>query len=197
MAILVKELSRLELPALERHFLALAGEDRRLRFGGSLNDHAISLYVKGIDFNRDAVFGVVDDELHIIGAAHLARGDGHAELGVSVLPGHRDLGIGAELLRRAHAHARNWGENRLFMHCLSENGAMMHLANKQGMDVEAAQGEADAWLRLEPADASSYMGAVFEQRVAMVDHAIKKQFAGARRFADTFSARFSGRPQEE
>src|ERR1019366_8218203 len=123
---------------------ALAAEDRRLRFGGSLNDHAIVLYVARIDFDRDAVFGVLDDELRIIGAAHLARGDGHAELGVSVLPGQRGLGIGAALLRRTHAHARNWGEQKLFMHCLTENGAMMHLAKKQGMDIEAAFGEADA-----------------------------------------------------
>ena len=38
---------------------------------------------------RDAVFGVLDDELRILGAAHVARSHDHAELGVSVLPGHR------------------------------------------------------------------------------------------------------------
>src|SRR5690242_19124175 len=75
MSLLVKELSRFDLPALERHFLALVDDDRRLRFGASLSDAAVSLYVKGIDFGRDAVFGVLDDQLQIIGAAHLARGD--------------------------------------------------------------------------------------------------------------------------
>jgi GNAT superfamily N-acetyltransferase len=187
MKILVKELSRFELPALTSHFLALAGEDRRLRFGGSLNDHAIERYAQGIDFNRDAVFGVFDDEPRLIGAAHLARGHDHVELGVSVLPGRRDLGIGAALLRRAHAHARNWGEQKLFMHCLTENSSMMHLAKKQGMDIESAGGEADAWLNLPPADTSSHLNSMFEQRVAQFDYALKSQFVKARRMLETFA----------
>jgi GNAT superfamily N-acetyltransferase len=90
----VRELSCVERPALKRHFLALAGEDRCRRFGAGLHDVAVRRYVQGIDFERDAIFAVVDDALHIIGAAHLARADEHAELGVSVLPGYRDLGVG-------------------------------------------------------------------------------------------------------
>jgi hypothetical protein len=62
----------------------------------------------------------------------------------------------------------------LFMHCLAENAAIMHLARKQGMQVVAAAGEADARLALPPADASSYLGAVFEQRVALFDYALKQ-----------------------
>src|SRR3954466_13131832 len=186
--ILVKELSRFERPALERHFIALSSEDRRLRFGAGLADAGVRLYVKGIDFRSDAVFGVVDDDLNIVAAAHLARSNGHAELGVSVLPGHRSRGIGGALLERAHMHARNWGVHALFTHCLTENGAMMHLARKQDMDIVTEAGETDAWLKLLPADASSYMGAVFEQRVALFDYALKSQIAGARRVAGAATA---------
>ncbi len=183
MNIHIRELSNLEQPALERHFLTLGSEDRRLRFGTGMNDFAVRSYVKRIDFENDALFGVVDDELHLIGAAHLGRGDGHAELGVSVLAGHRRRGIGGALLARAHMHARNWRVRALFMHCLTENAAMMHLARKQGMDIVTAAGEADAWLKLPPADAASYMGAVFQQRVALFDSALKRQLANARRIA--------------
>ena len=172
--ILVRELSRLERPALEPHFLALEGEDRRLRFGAPLNDDAVRAYVARIDFERDAAFGVYDDALHLIGAAHVARGDGHAELGVSVLPGHRGRGIGGALVARAHMRARNWGVRALFMHCLTENGAMMHLARRQGMQIVVESGEADAWLKLSPADASSHFGEVFAQRVALFDYALKR-----------------------
>ena len=174
MNIHVRELSRLEQPLLEPHFLALGGEDRRLRFGASLNDAAVRAYVARIDFERDAVFGVYDDELRLIGAAHVARSDGHAELGVSVLPGHRGRGIGGALLLRAHLRARNWGVRALFMHCLTENAAMMHLARKQAMQIVAEWGEADAWLKLLPADASSHFGEVFAQRVALFDYALKQ-----------------------
>ena len=171
--ILVRELSRLERPALEPHFLALGHEDRRLRFGTAFNDAAVRAYVGRIDFERDALFAVFDDSLHIIGAAHVARGDGHAELGVSVLEGHRGRGLGGALLARAHLRARNWGVHALFMHCLTENAAMMHLARRQEMEIVAQSGEADAWLRLSPADASSHFGEVFAQRVALFDFALK------------------------
>ncbi len=174
MQIFIRELSHLERPALERHFLALGAEDRRLRFGASLNDFAVRAYLARIDFESDAAFGVYDDHLHLVGAAHLARSDGHAELGVSVLEGHRGRGVGGALLARAHLHARNWGVRRLFMHCLTENGAMIHLARKQGMAMVASSGEADAWLGLPLADAASLLGEVFEQRVALFDYALKQ-----------------------
>ena len=144
MNIHIRQLSKLEQPPLERHFLALGSEDRRLRFGIGVNDFAVRTYVRRIDFESDAAFGVLDDELQLVGAAHLGRGEGHAELGVSVLPGHRRRGIGGALLARAHMHARNWGVRALFMHCLTENAAMMHLARKQGMDIVTEAGEADA-----------------------------------------------------
>jgi GNAT superfamily N-acetyltransferase len=181
MQILVRELSRFERPALEKHFLALGAADRRLRFGAPLNDLAVCRYVAHIDFEQDAVLGVFDDDLHLLGAAHLARDNGHAELGISVLEGRRSRGIGGALLARAHMHARNWGVQALFMHCLTENNAMMHLARKQGMDIVAEAGEADAWLKLAPADASTYLGAAFDQRVALFDYALKQQLAYARR----------------
>jgi GNAT superfamily N-acetyltransferase len=197
MDIHIRELSKLEQPALERHFLALGSGDRRLRFGTGMNDFAVRSYVKRIDFDNDAVFGVLDDELQLIGAAHLGRGEGHAELGVSVLPGHRRRGIGGALLGRAHMHARNWGVHALFMHCLTENAAMMHLARKQGVDIVTQAGEAAAWLRLPPADASSYMGAAFQQRVALFDAALKRQLASARRIADALRLGPASRAQEK
>jgi len=180
----VRELTRLDHAVLERHFLALEAEDRRLRFGVALNDAAVRAYVAHIDVERDAVFGYFDDELLLSGAAHLARGRGFAELGVSVLPGHRGRGLGGALLARAHLRARNWGVHALFMHCLAENAAMIHLARKQGMAIGIDTGEADAWHTLLPADASSHFGEVFAQRVAHFDYALKLQRAGARRLAE-------------
>lgn len=183
MQIATRELSRLEREALERHMLALDDEDRRLRFGIALPDQAIRGYVARIDFERDVVFGVFDDVLVLVAAAHLARCDGHAELGVSVLPGWRGRGAGAALLARSHTHARNWGIRALFMHCLSENGAMMHLARKQGMRIVTERGESDAWLELPPADASSYADQLFAERVGLFDFALKRQLQAVRSIA--------------
>jgi GNAT superfamily N-acetyltransferase len=177
----IRELWPSERPALYEHFLALAPEDRRLRFGIPLSDTTVRDYVARIDFGQDAIFGVLDDELRLLGVAHVARSSAFAELGVSVLEGFRHRGIGGALLARAHLRARNWGMGSLFLHCLTENAAMMRLARRQAMDIVTEAGEADAWLRLAPADAASHFGEVFAQRVALFDHALKSQVASARR----------------
>ena len=179
----IRELWPSERPALYEHFLSLASDDRRLRFGAPISDTTVRDYVARIDFGHDALFGVLDDELRLLGLAHVARSPGHAELGVSVLEGFRGRGIGGALLERAHMRARNWGVGALFMHCLTENSAMMRLARRSRMDIVTEAGEADAWLRLAPADAGSHFGEVFAQRVALFDYALKSQLAGARRLA--------------
>lgn len=189
----VRELSRADRPALERHLLCLEAEDRRLRFGMPLADTPVHAYVARIDFERDAVFAVHDDELHVVGAAHVARGSGHAELGVSVLDGHRNRGIGAALLARACLRARNWGVRTLFMHCLKENATMLHLARRQYMTIVTEAGEADAWLALPPPDTSSLFGEVFAERVALFDYALKSQLVRARRIAVAGSSFSHGR----
>src|SRR5260370_5808611 len=103
----VQRLSEASRPGLERHFLSLEAEDVRLRFGTAITAEAIVTYVARIDFDVDAVFGVHDDALSIVGVAHVAFTGDLAELGVSVLPGHRGDGIGGALLARAADHVRN------------------------------------------------------------------------------------------
>jgi hypothetical protein len=185
----VRELSAADRPALGRHLLLLSAYDRRLRFGNPSSDAAICRYVQGIDFGRDALFGVFDDRLRLLGAAHVARAPRHAELGVSVLIGDRNCGIGGALLERAVLRARNWSVGALFMHCLRENAAMLHLARKQGMVLATEAGEADAWLDLPRPDAGSFFGEVFAQRAGLLDFALKTQFAQARRLLDALISR--------
>ncbi|MGH8672907.1 MAG: GNAT family N-acetyltransferase, partial [Burkholderiales bacterium] len=176
-----RELSDREREALFVHFLALEPEDRRLRFGTSIGDQTVRNYVAGIDFGRDAVFGVFDAELRLVGVAHLARTDEFAELGVSVLSGHRGQGVGEALLKRAHLQARNWGVETLLMHCLAENGAMRHLAAKQGMRLAAEGAEVAAAVEVPPASASSVVTQMFAENIGLFDYALKAQLLAARR----------------
>ena len=166
------EASRL---ALRRHFLDLDAEDVRLRFGVTISATAIANYVDRIDFDSDAVFGVHDDELALVGVAHVGFTEDMAELGVSVLPAHRGRGIGSALLARAADHVRNRFVTRLFMHCLAENSAMMHIARKLGMKIFVDTGEADAFVKLAPADQASVAGEFVDQRLALFDYALKAQ----------------------
>jgi RimJ/RimL family protein N-acetyltransferase len=183
MSIPVKQLSALSRDALVQHFLALAPEDYRLRFGRSLTPDAIRAYVAAIDFDRDAAFGVFDDDLRLAGVAHVGRTADGAELGVSVVPASRGKGIGSALFERAHAYARNQGLRQLFMHCLTENKAMMHIARKAGMNIVTEAGESDAHLALPPADAATIAQELLQERVALYDVALKAQLRAAKRLA--------------
>ena len=170
-------------PELARHFLSLGAEDVRLRFGSMLSAPAIEEYVARIDFERDAVFGVHDEDLLLVGVAHVAFTDDVAELGISVLAAHRGRGIGGALLARASEHARNRFVNRLYMHCLAENTAMMRLARRREMKICVDAGEANAFLSLPPADPASVTGEFVEQRLALFDYALKANAATMRHLA--------------
>ena len=182
MTIPVQRLTEGARATLMVHFLALPADDVRLRFGSPLSREAIAAYVERIDFDRDAVFGIHDDDLALAGAAHVAFSDDLAELGVSVLPGHRGRGVGTALFTRAAEHAQNRFIPTLFMHCLSENAAIMRIARRSGMDIVVDAGEADAHLRLPPASPASITGEFVTNRLAVYDYALKTHVAAWKGF---------------
>jgi GNAT superfamily N-acetyltransferase len=189
MAVLVKRLAPMHRGAVLQHFLLLGPEDRHLRFGGMISDQGIADYVAGIDFDRGEVFGVFDDDLGLVGACHVALSEGMAELGVSVLSGNRGRGIGSALFDRAGTFARNQRVEVLFMHCLTENSAMMHIARKSKMRIVAASGEADAHLQLLPGDSASITRELLQEQIALFDYALRSQVLSARRIRDAAFAK--------
>ena len=144
----IRRLNEAARATLMTHFLALPVRDRCLRFGTSLAPQVIAAYVAGIDFTRDAVFGLHDDRLMLVGLAHLACKDDLAEVGLSVLPAHRGRGVGSALFRRAVAHARFRCIPRLIMRFLSTNVPIMRIARRFGMSIVTAAGESSAHLEL-------------------------------------------------
>jgi RimJ/RimL family protein N-acetyltransferase len=176
----VRELHAGHKVAILNHLLKLGEEDRRLRFGTQTPDEVIRHYVEGLDFNQDAVFGVFDADLQLIGMAHLAylpetKGRARAaEFGVSVLPEGRAQGLGTALLNRSAMHSRNSNVQTLYVHCLANNKAMMHLAQKAGMKVEYAYGDADAYLTLPPANPSTIVSEAANEQWADFDYVLKE-----------------------
>jgi len=131
-------------PALLRHFIALSSEDRRLRFGHPIGDEGIAAYVAGLDPLRDGLFVARDGRRRVIGVAHIALADNRAEVGLSVLPDARGLGLGTQLFNSAAEFARASGVVRINMHFLTENECIQHIARKAGMLIVSHSGEADA-----------------------------------------------------
>ena len=179
-AVPVRELHAGYRKEILNHLLQLNDEDRRLRFGTQTPDEVICHYVEGLDFNKDVIFGVFNLDLRLIGMAHLAylpevKGEARAaEFGVSVLPEGRAQGLGAALLQRSAVHSRNTRIETLYVHCLSNNKAMMHLAQKAGMRVEYAYGDADAYLTLAPASTATIVEEAANEQWADMDYALKE-----------------------
>ena len=195
-AVLVKQLQERDRRRMARHFLSLDKSDRLLRFGTVLPDEQLQAYVDRIDFSRDSVYGVYNRMFRLVAVGHLAFSpkekipvgaaattkDRVAEFGVSVSASARGNGIGSKLFERAAIHCRNVDVDTLYMHCLSSNQTMMHIAKKAGMAIQRERGEADAYLRLMPANPASMLQEAMEEQVATLDY----NFKANKRFAEKF-----------
>lgn len=195
-AVLVKQLEERDRRRMLKHFLGLDDSDRLLRFGTVLPDEQLEAYVMRIDFSRDVVYGVYNRVFKLVAVGHLAFSpkekipaggadtdkDRVAEFGVSVSASARGLGIGSKLFERAAIHCRNSDVDTLYMHCLSSNQTMMHIAKKAGMEIQRERGEADAYLRLLPANPASMLQEAIEEQVATIDY----NFKANKRFAQKF-----------
>jgi GNAT superfamily N-acetyltransferase len=173
----IRSLGPRHRPKIALHLLSLDVSDRYLRFGYSASDSQIMKYVDLLDFDRDEVFGIFNRRLEVVAVAHLAHqveSDRPAsEFGVSVLAKARRRGFGHRLFEHAMLHARNRGVQHLFIHALSENGAMLKIARDSGATVERFGAETQAWLQLPPDTIASRVGEIVEQRAAEIDYQIK------------------------
>ena len=184
----IKEIGRDELPFIVAHLIALNPDDRRLRFGQYLTDAAIAKYSATIDFERDGVFGVYDEDLQLRALCHVATIENStvklAELGLSIHEHFRGNGIGSLLFSRAKTFARNAHIERIFIHCLSENRAMRHIATKAGMTQESMGGEVDAQLLLKPAHAGTHMKELLQEQLAGLDYVVKQHVGRIKNWTD-------------
>lgn len=194
----VKELSERDRRRLLMHFLALPDDDRVLRFGNRLSDELVTRYVQRLNFTRDTLFGVFDTDLVLIGVGHLAfvpcdtkPGSSTvtakyliAEFGLSVSVHARGCGVGTRLFERAAIHCRNENVDTLYMHCLNSNRTIIHIARKAGMHIERTYGDADAYLKIKPADSCSRLQEAVEQQVAAMDYTVRADTRSAVKWLD-------------
>jgi GNAT superfamily N-acetyltransferase len=199
--VLVKELKERDRRRMLKHFLELENNDRLLRFGTVLPDEQVTNYVNRIDFSRDMVFGVYNRMFKLVAAGHLAfapRDDSKgavtekervAEFGVSVSKTARGIGVGSKLFERAAIHCRNNDVDTLYMHCLSSNKTMMHIAKKAGMEIHRDHGEADAYLKLLPANPASMLQEALDEQFATLDYTLKANKRIAAKWLDRLTGR--------
>lgn len=172
---LPRKLTVLDKSKLITHLQSLKNEDRRLRFGGLVNDEYIESYVNstcGLDDNK--WFGV-DDEGKIVAACHAAIMDDIAELGCSVDKEYRGSKLAQAMFDRAVTWLRTKGITDVCMHCLAENSVMKHIARKNDMSVVTEYGETDANVHLQPPTPVVHMIDAYADRMALYDMMLKTQ----------------------
>lgn len=163
-------------PLIEQHLLALGARDRYLRFGYPATDTRISQHVRQLDFVNHELFGIFNRRLELVATAHLAYADqdrSMAEFAVSVLPGTRGRGYGRRLFDHAVRHCQNRRADRMFIHALSENTAMLRIARGAGATVQTAGPESEAWLQLPPDSVGSHMAELVDTRAALLNQKAK------------------------
>jgi RimJ/RimL family protein N-acetyltransferase len=197
----IRSLAERHRDRIELHLQALSASDRYLRFGFQASDEQISQYAQSIRFEHDEVFGVFNRRLQLIAMAHLAYEPPSrqvpdqptmAEFGVSVLESARGRGYGARLFDHAVMHARNRGIDRLYIHALSENHAMLRIARNAGATVERDGSESQAWLKLAPDTIATKVEALVEAHAAEVDYQLKRH---ALRLGELFGGGSESRPK--
>ena len=151
--------------------------DRRLRFGGMVNDDYIDEY---IDFPKlTDMWFVVEDKEKIVATCHVAYDKEHnvAELGLTVSPDYRNQKIGQQLFDRGVTWARMMGAESIFMHCLSENHVVQQIARKAGMAVVTMwpSDESEASIKITKSPFIAGFEDVVMENMALYDQAIRQQ----------------------
>lgn len=154
-----------------------------------LSDEALQNYVNG-SFNNDSVwFGVENIDGDIVATCHVAvMGEGSAELGCSVDSECRGQGIAQLMFSRAVTWLRTKTIKTVFMHCLSENAVIRHIASKNHMTLVSQYGEVDAEVGIEPPTPMTFMEDAYLDRIALYDMVAKnsyrmfKSFMGVREY---------------
>jgi len=176
----IRRLGPRHRPRILAHLLGLDERDRYLRFGYAATDAQLARYVEGLDFGRDEILGIFNRRLRLVAWAHLAfsvdpQWASCAEFGVSVAATQRGRGLGARLFARAVTHARNQGVHMLFVHALSENAPMLHIARAAGARVQRDGGHSEAYLVLPHATLDSQVSGLVQAQMAELDYQLKRQ----------------------
>jgi len=149
------------------HLKNLPEQDRYTRFGYAVSPESIDAMILNMLYHQDQhhLFTYYQDD-RIVGFGHLARDDADWELAVSVERDYQGRGIADQLMAHMIAWGKTHGVHVVFMHCITGNQKIQHLARKHGLKTMSRAGhEITAQVELPPATALDYTtNFVSEQR---------------------------------
>lgn len=119
-----------------RHLKNLSESDRYTRFCYNVKDENIDQFILSILYHADdhhLFTATVSDKL--VGFGHLAREGNNWELAVSVDGDYQGQGIADKLMDQMIVWGKTRGIHTVFMHCITQNQKIQHLARKHGLQM--------------------------------------------------------------
>ena len=170
----------------------IVDNDRRLRFGFESPDSSVKEYIeKSItyDYGYTSMWFVVDEGDRIVATCHVSlnRETNTAEMGCTVSPDYRNQKIGQELFNRGITWARMAGAEHVFMHCLSENKVIQHIAKKGGMTVVTIDpSEKESTIQVKQNRFEAGFKDYVMDTIAVYDMAIRQQYFFVKKYLKGF-----------
>lgn len=129
------------LPAYAQHLKNLSETDRYTRFCYNIKDENIDQFILSMLYNFDdhhLFTATVGDK--ILGFGHLAREGDNWELAVSVEAEHQGQGVADRIMMFMIDWGTTRGVHSVFMHCITQNSKIQHLARKHGLRMVERDG---------------------------------------------------------
>ena len=184
MSYTIYKLEESEFHRYKLHLLSLDEESRYMRFGyHARTEQIVNLCNRWRDnAGKHVIFAIENDDLEVVGVAHISLEDDPAELAFSVLKECQGQGMGDALMTRAIEYCQNHSIKTGCMVCLGSNDKIKSLARKHGILVKTEHGDASAEVAIPEPNPLSIWNEAVHNSLARIDHLGKAQ----RKFAQMF-----------
>jgi RimJ/RimL family protein N-acetyltransferase len=159
------------------HLKNLNDADRYTRFGYNANNLTIDQFILSVLYNRGQhhIFTYLEDN-RIVGFGHLAREGTDWELAVSVDTNYQGRGIANELMDYMIAWGKTHGVHAVYMHCITDNQKIQHLARKHGLKtIDRSGQEITAQVELPDPTAIDFMANFAREQTELATDIVKLQ----------------------
>jgi GNAT superfamily N-acetyltransferase len=159
------------------HLKQLNDDDRYTRFGYAARPENIDRIILDILYNPNNhhIFTYYQDD-HIVGFGHLAREGDDWELAVSVEEEYQGAGIADALMSYMIAWGKTHGVEVVYMHCITDNKKIQHLARKHGLRaVERNNSDITARVQLPKATVVDYTSSLMQEQTELAGNIVKLQ----------------------
>jgi RimJ/RimL family protein N-acetyltransferase len=154
-----------------QHLKNLSEADRYTRFCYAIKDENIDQFILSMLYNDDD-HHLFTAEINntIVGFGHLAREGVDWELAVSVDGKYQGRGVADQIMNFMIDWGKTRGIHSVFMHCITQNSKIQHLARKHGLRmVERDGAEVTSRVDLPPPTPMDYTAEFFREQRELLE----------------------------